>query len=110
MGCKGREEYGIELCAGTSCELLDLRRVPKDDLDFHFYVGKMMQLYTKPATDHNRVMNIINYLRKTEYLDKAVNDVLGEYIALHKKCGIYLYVRKNEETKTGPGNTGTESQ
>jgi hypothetical protein len=91
MGCKGREEYGIELCAGTSCDLLDLRRVPKEDTDFHFYVGKMMQLYDKAATDHNRVMNILNHIVKTEYLDDSVKQVLGEYISLHKRCGIYLY-------------------
>ena len=93
LGCHGREKDEVQLCGGTSSGLLDVDLVPVGDHQFHDFIFKLMQLDKQPAVDHNKVLNIIRFVISSGYLHTETANTLTEYITLHKKCGLYVYLR-----------------
>lgn len=86
------------MCAGTSSIIysVDLSLVESDD-EFVEYIYRLMRVHQKPAVDHNQVLNIIKFLINNSYLEKELANSITEYITIHKKCGLYIYLEPNEK-------------
>ena len=93
LGCHGKETDQVQLCGTTSFELLGVDAIPPADIEFHNFIFKIMRLDKFPATEHNKVVSTIRFLSQTGYLGDRRAESLIEWLNLHKRCGIYLYMR-----------------
>jgi hypothetical protein len=92
LGCHGRKLYGLTMCDGTSNIILDLQKVPDDKEDIYSYLDNHCKLFDRIATDQNKINNVINFLSQSGYLTKHMKDALYDYIAMHRRCGLFMYV------------------
>lgn len=89
-GCRGREDCGVQLCAGTSFVLIDLELLNfAEQVAVQSYVFKLMRMETAPITEYNAVMNSLLFLK--QYVPAPRFDATTEWVSLHKQCGLYLY-------------------
>lgn len=92
LGCHGRKLYGLTMCDGTSNIVLDLRKVPEDKEDIYDYLDKHCKLFDKIATDQNKIGSVISFLSQHNFLSKHMTEAMYDYIAMHRKCGLYMYI------------------
>lgn len=92
LGCHGRKLYGLTICEGTSNPILDLRKIPETNEIVFNYLDNHCKLFDRIATDQNKISNVINFLSQQGYLHKHIVDALYDYIAIHRKCGLYMYI------------------
>lgn len=92
IGCNGRMDKGIVMCSSTHNTVVDLRRLSADKDYVLEYLEKHCKLFDVPAVDLNKIANIIKFLYDEGILVKQVYEALYNYVGLHKKCGLYLYI------------------
>jgi hypothetical protein len=78
------------MCAGTSSTLFDTRMFSFDDPDLFTYLYKVCKIDQTPITDHNGVVNLVQFL-SAGYIDEKKAAIFQEWIRLHKRCGMYIY-------------------
>lgn len=93
LGCNGHKIYGFSMCEGTQNILLDLRLVDKSNTELFDYMDYHLKVFDKIITDLNKIGNFISYLSNNNFIDKPRLEVIWDYISMHKRCGIYIYVR-----------------
>lgn len=92
LGCHGRKLYGLSMCEGTSNVILDLRKIPDHHEEVYDYLDSHCKLFDRIATDLNKIGNVITYLSKQNVIPKHQSEAIWDYIAMHKKCGLYMYI------------------
>lgn len=92
LGCHGRKSYGITMCDGTSNPIVDLRKVADSNESIYEYLDNHCKLFDRIATDINKIGNIVAFLVKEGVIQKHHESVIYDYIAMHKKCGLFMYV------------------
>ncbi len=80
------------MCSSTHNQVADLRRVASDKDYVIDYLEKHYKLFDAHAVDLNKIGNVINFLGKEGIILPQKETALYDYIGLHKKCGLYLYV------------------
>jgi hypothetical protein len=92
LGCHGRKLYGLTMCDGSANNILDLRKVLDDREEVYAYLDKHCKLFDKIATDQNKIGNVISFLSQQKCLNKHMTDAIYDYIAMHRRCGLYMYI------------------
>lgn len=82
------------MCVGTNNRIADLRRLRRtaEGDKIIDYLEKHYKLFEAHATDLNKIGNIVNLLEREGIIIPQRVKVIYDYIAMHKKCGLYLYV------------------
>lgn len=96
LGCHGRMQYGFVLCSGTINTVLDFSNLPSDKNVIFEYLDGHCKLFDKVTNDTNKVSSVIQYLARQELLPKHVEQNIYDYVSIHKKCGLYMYVEPLE--------------
>lgn len=92
LGCHGRKLYTLTMCEGTSNIILDLRKVSEENEVVYTYLDNHCKLFDRIATDQNKINNVINFLAGQGLIPKHKVDALYDYIAMHRRCGLYMYI------------------
>jgi len=92
LGCHGRKLYGLTMCSGASNPVLDLRKISEKHEDIYNYLDAHCKLFDRIITDLNKIGNVISFLNQNGALQKHTCDAMWDYIAMHKKCGLYMYI------------------
>lgn len=92
IGCNGRMQKGLIMCPGTLNKVADLRRVTVEQEHIIDYLEKHYKLFDAHAVDLNKIGNIINLLAREGIIISQKEEALYDYLAMHKKCGLYLYI------------------
>ena len=101
IGCNGRMQKGIVMCPGTTNRVADLRRVATDQEHVIDYLEKHYKLFDAHSVDLNTIGNIMNLLGREGIIIKQKEEALYDYLAMHKKCGVYLYIDPLDPTVEG---------
>lgn len=99
LGCHGRKIYGLTLCEGVSNYILDLRKVPDDMEEIYGYLDNHCKLFDKIATDQNKIGNVISFLVSKNILPKHGQEAILDFIAMHRKCGLFMFIEPIPEGK-----------
>lgn len=92
LGCHGRKLYGLSMCEGTSNGICDLRKIPDNHEEIYSYLDNHCKLFDRIITDLNKIGNVISFLSTHGVLSHHKTEALWDYIAMHKKCGLYMYI------------------
>lgn len=92
LGCHGRMQYSYTMCSGTLNIVLDFSDIPEDKEVIFEYLDGHCKLFDKVTNDANKIGNVIQYLSRQSVLKPHVEQNIYEYIAMHKKCGFYMYI------------------
>ena len=106
LGCNGRKQHGLTMCVGTNNRIADLRRLkrtPEGDKIIEYF-EKHYKLFDSHTSDLNKVGNVINLLEGEGIIIPQHVKTIYDYIAMHKKCGLYLYIDPlDPELESGHG-------
>lgn len=97
IGCHGRKSTGITICPGFSTEIIDLRRLPSNREDILDYLEKHIKLFDNHTADINKIGSVVSFLTQEGIVIKHREAAIHELIAMHKKCGLYIYVDPLDE-------------
>lgn len=93
LGCHGWKNFGLTMCRGTSNELLDLDKLGTETETILGYLDAHCHLYDKVVDDHNKVVNIVQYLIKQDLIVDHLRKQIYEYLSMHKYCRCYMFIR-----------------
>ena len=96
LGCHGRMQFGFTMCAGTINEIYNLSNLPEGKEAIYEYLDGHCKLFDKVTQDVNKINSIIQYLARQGVLPPHVEQNIYDYIAMHKKCGFYMYIEPLE--------------
>lgn len=91
LGCNGRKQAGLTICSGITDRLLDLRRIDNNE-NLIDYLDRHIRLFDAPAVDVNKVVSTIQHLTQNGAFFKQKEAAIAEFIAVHRRCGVFLYV------------------
>jgi len=80
------------MCKGTKNSILDLDKLGSDSNDILDHFDKHCKLFDKVVVEPNAVNNTIQYVIRQDLIPEHIKKIMYEYIAMHKPCGLYLYV------------------
>jgi hypothetical protein len=89
------------MCPGTNNRVADLRRLKSDQDHVIDYLDQHCKLFDQRAGDLNKISNIVNLLGREGVIIKPVEETIYDFIAMHRKCGFYMYVDPMDE-EVGP--------
>jgi len=92
LGCHGHRRYGFSMCKGTKNSILELDKLGSDSEEILEYFDRHCKLFEKVVAEPNAVNNTIQYIIKMELVPVHMRKILYEFVAMHKACGLYLYV------------------
>lgn len=92
LGCHGRKLFKLTMCEGTSNAIVDFRSVSHDKEHIYDYLDSHCKLFDRIATDINKIGNVISHLNKNGVIPNHELETLWDYISMHKKCGLYMYI------------------
>lgn len=93
LGCHGWKNFGYTMCKGTQNELVDLDRLGDKSEPVLEYLDSHCKLYDSVVTDHNKVVNAVQFIIKYQLVPEHVKKLIYEYIAMHKHCECYLFIK-----------------
>lgn len=96
LGCHGRLQYGFLMCSGTTNTVLDFSDLKTTNAVIFEYLDNHCKLFDKVTNDTNKVLSIIQYLSRQKMLTPHVEQNIYDYIAMHKKCGFYMFIEPLE--------------
>lgn len=80
------------MCRGTTNTIADLRKLGQDTEDIMSYLDDHCKVFDKVIEDRNEINNIVQFLARYDVIPKHLNEVLKDYMALHRGCGLYMFV------------------
>jgi hypothetical protein len=99
FGCNGHvEESGFICCNSIVNPIVDLSKVKKETREkaSHF-LGHACNLFDAPCNDHNKCVNIINFLyRQFGIISEEGLREIQAFLRMHKRCGIYIMLISKE--------------
>lgn len=93
IGCHGRKVYGFTMCESVSNILLDLKSVPDSREDIYSILDKHYKIFDVILTDQNKIGNLISFLHSNKIIPNHIQQTLYDFIALHRKCGLFVYIK-----------------
>lgn len=96
LGCHGARRYGFSLCRGVANPILDLRKLGSSEEEVVAYLDNHCKLFDSVAEDRNMVNAIINFVDQRKLIAKHTLDVIYEFSAQHKNCGMYCFIEPAE--------------
>jgi len=80
------------MCPGTNNRIADLRRIRSGHDHIIDYLDQHCKLFDQRSADLNKINNIVNMLAREGIILKQVEDTIYDLFAMHRKCGLYLYI------------------
>ena len=93
LGCHGHKIYGLTMCEGTQNIIVDLRNISDSYEEVYGYLDAHCKLFDRIITDLNKIGNTISWLQQKGAIPKHTVEAIWDYIAMHKKCGMYMYIQ-----------------
>lgn len=97
LGCHGWKNFGFTMCRGTQNEILNLDQLGDQTELVLEYLDKHCKLYDSVSNDHNKVLNAVHFVLKFQFIPEHMKKQIYEYIAMHKHCGCYLFIKEQNE-------------
>lgn len=96
LGCHGARRYGFSLCRGVANPILDLRKSANNREEIMAYLDDHCKLFDHVAEDRNMVNAIIYFVDQHKLIPKHMLDMVYEFVAQHKNCGLYCFIEPVE--------------
>lgn len=100
LGCNGHsDKSGFIYCRSCNNPLLDLAKIKREEYDKVLdFLERSCSLFDRPCYDHNKCVNIINYLyRNFSIISEDKLHKVQAFIKMHKSCGTYLMLILKED-------------
>lgn len=85
------------MCPGVNNRIADLRRIKADQDYVVEYLDKHCRLFDQRALELNKINNVVNYLSREGIVIKQTEETIYDFFAMHRKCGLYLYIDPMDE-------------
>lgn len=96
LGCHGARRYGFCLCKGISNPIIHLSKLGKYKEETIEYLDTTHKLFDRVITDLNQINSIIRFIHENRQMPDHINNLIYDFLALHKTCGFYMYIESGD--------------